>query len=75
MIKSINNDNDKWKVLKDGELSDDKKSVTIVREFIDEDTYNSWKKKKTALPSIDDLVIEKKLKPLTRNIRTEVEGQ
>ena len=37
-------------VLKDGELSDDKKSIIITREFIDEDTYNSWKAEKDALP-------------------------
>ena len=67
---------DKWKVLKDGELSGDQKSVTITREFIDEDTYNSWKAEKDALLSIDEGVIEEEIETIDkRNIRTEVEGQ
>ena len=66
----------KWKVRKDSELSEDQKSVTITREFIDEDTYNSWKAEKDALPSIDEGVIEEEIETIDkRNIRTEVEGQ
>ena len=70
------NIDDKWKVLKDGELAEDGKSVTITREFIDEDTYNSWKAEKDALPSIDEGVVEEEIETIDkRNIRTEVEGQ
>ena len=67
---------EKWKLLKDSELAEDGKSVTITREFIDEDTYNSWKAEKDALPSIDEGVIEEEIETIDkRNIRTEVEGQ
>ena len=55
---------DKWKVLKDGELSEDQKSITITREFIDEDTYNSWKAEKDTLPSIDEGVIEEEIETI-----------
>ena len=67
---------EKWKLLKDSELAEDGKSVTITREFIDEDTYNSWKAEKDALPSIDEGVVEEEIETIDkRNIRTEVEGQ
>ena len=37
-------------------LSDDKKSIVVVKEFRDEDSYNEWKEKAAELPVIDDLI-------------------
>tara|TARA_B100000035_G_C20868285_1_gene494990 strand:+ start:427 stop:774 length:348 start_codon:yes stop_codon:yes gene_type:complete len=42
---------DKWAL-----LSDDKKSIVVVKEFKDEASYNEWKEKAAALPVIDDLI-------------------
>tara|TARA_X000000368_G_scaffold265846_1_gene210494 strand:+ start:2968 stop:3360 length:393 start_codon:yes stop_codon:yes gene_type:complete len=51
----INNDSlyvlDKYAV-----LSADKKSVILVKEFRDEESYNEWKEKSAALPAVDDLM-------------------
>ena len=37
-------------------LSDDKKSIIVVKEFKDEASYNEWKEKAAALPVVDDLI-------------------
>ena len=37
-------------------LSEDKKSVIVVKEFKDTDSYNEWKTKAAELPVIDDLI-------------------
>lgn len=37
-------------------LSEDKKSVIVVKEFKDEASYNEWKEKAAALPVVDDLI-------------------
>ena len=37
-------------------LSDDKKSIVVVKEFKDEASYNEWKEKAAALPVVDDLI-------------------
>ena len=51
----INNDSlyvlDKYAV-----LGADKKSVILVKEFRDEESYNEWKEKSAALPAVDDLM-------------------
>ena len=37
-------------------LSADKKSVILVKEFRDIESYNEWKEKAAALPAVDDLM-------------------
>ena len=62
----------KWKIKKDSELSEDKKSVIIKREFIDEATHDSWKAEKDALPSIDEGVIEEEIEAIDRYNRENI---
>ena len=42
-------------------LSDDKKSVLVVKEFETEDLYKEWKEKAAALPAVDDLLVTEEL--------------
>ena len=37
-------------------LSEDKKSVVVVKEFKDKNSYDEWKEKTAALPVVDDLI-------------------
>ena len=59
--KHIEND-DSFCTGKLGFLDDDKKHVTIVREFGSADMYDQWESKRKELGDIDDLIEETEMK-------------
>ena len=62
IIKQHIANDENYKVVKQAELNVDNKSVIIIREFADEETFKEWDGERSKLPSIDEGVQEQSMK-------------
>ena len=60
VAKHIEIDDD-YGVIKSAELDIDNKSVIVVKEYKDQETYDGWKEEKDKLPTIDEGIKEEEL--------------